>query len=289
MPRNPRYPTNVGTPRSIQPQLLVVCPSHLLQARISPVCWVERCKRRALWPWNAYRTSLFVFGLFWLSILGGCHDPNTVAGNVQLLQHRYPMERQKAAERLGRMGQKAWPAVPTLCQRLALERNAEIRLEIAKSLGELKHSKAIPTLIQAFQDTHQEVRIAAAYALGKIGKKAVPFLHRMLKKPIAFEKGYYAVSALGRMGIHALPTLRMMLRSPSDKLRQKATEALKAIGPPAVPHLLYALQDQRESIQAYAAWAMMKIGIPGFQQFPTPKQRMIDALLRKLSSTSDKT
>ena len=57
---------------------------------------------------------------------------------------------------------------------------------------------AVPALIQALKDQHEEVRNNAAWTLGRIGKDAVPALIQALKDQ-NIEVRQYAAGALGRI------------------------------------------------------------------------------------------
>ena len=112
----------------------------------------------------------------------------------------------------------------------------------------------IEKLIKQLRDQNEEVRWDAGYALGQIGKDAVPALVQALQDQNSQVRGSAAV-ALGEIGegaVDAGPTLIQALKDPDAKVRANAAMALGEIGTPEaikavegeVSALMQALQDQ---------------------------------------------
>ena len=92
----------------------------------------------------------------------------------------------------------------------------------------------VEKLIKQLRDQNEEVRWDAGYALGQIGKDAVPALVQALQDQNSQVRGSAAV-ALGEIGEGAVD---------------------------AVPALIQALQDQDAKVRANAAMALGEIGTP---------------------------
>ena len=59
-------------------------------------------------------------------------------------------------------------AIATLCQALLNDEDAGVRCRVAKALGEIGSETAIPTLLQAMNDTNPEVRQQVVQAISRI-------------------------------------------------------------------------------------------------------------------------
>jgi len=91
-----------------------------------------------------------------------------VKGLIKALRHEYEFVRWKAAEALGRIGDKR--AVEPLIHALKDE-DWYVRWKAAEALGRIGDKRAVEPLIQALKDEDSDVRREAAEALGKIGDK----------------------------------------------------------------------------------------------------------------------
>ena len=141
--------------------------------------------------------------------------------------------------------------------------NPDVRRGSAKVLGFWRRSGplpdygqgALPALIEALNDQETYVRCEAAWALGGFGpeaKEAVPILHGMVAE--GMKKGKYqlwvlALESLLEMGEDpsevSLPLVRL-LADQNPLGRVEAADALRRIGPPAIPALLRVLRDKHE-------------------------------------------
>ena len=94
--------------------------------------------------------------------------------------------RKAAAVALGRIGEKAKDAVPSLMQVLINDKAADVRVEVAKALGLISSDleKTVPALIQALQDKQSDIREQAAWALGEV-RPVSPLVRAPLRRLLA--------------------------------------------------------------------------------------------------------
>jgi len=102
-------------------------------------------------------------------------DAASLAELIDALQSPRMRVREQAARSLGKMGQRARPALNSLT--VALEDPSHIvRMAAARALGYVGGAGAVPALVRALEDNAPMVRYSAAYALAKIGPEAAPAL-----------------------------------------------------------------------------------------------------------------
>jgi HEAT repeat protein len=110
--------------------------------------------------------------------------PSTIPELIDVLTGDYGDEaRIGAAYALGRMGEKATPAIPALTMNLFHEGPYEVRQRAAWALGEIGSNaqSSVPMLITVMFTDFVHVRREAAEALGKIGDvSAIPALVQAL-------------------------------------------------------------------------------------------------------------
>ncbi|MGH7254603.1 MAG: HEAT repeat domain-containing protein [Nitrospirales bacterium] len=134
----------------------------------------------------------------------------------------------------------------------------DIRRTAAQSLGKISDPSAAPALVEHLSDPDPLVRRDSAWALGALGEAALdvaalPLLAR-LDDPVE-EVKTAAAQALGRMG----PTQTMVellieaLHHPEATTRREAAQALAWLEPPSAFHaLLEALQDRDAGVRQRA-------------------------------------
>jgi bilin biosynthesis protein len=199
------------------------------------------------------------------------------------------------AEALGDIGESATPFLVTA---LTTHENVVVRRAAAKTLTIIADPEAVPPLLKAFlQDEDTVVRGSAAGALARTGEAAAPALLDILGSSQYPEdtKGH-AAWALAFMGSEAADYLYKALNSDSldvrcavigaiahvaqEQVDEKScnilvtaltdpeplirVEAASAIGqinyPPAVPHLILALQDTDLDVRKAAVSSLGKLG-----------------------------
>ena len=153
--------------------------------------------------------------------------------------------------------------ISRLLANLDAKRDLRNRLAAANELAKMRSRsvEAIPALSDMLDDDHQAARIAAAYALGAIGKKAVGPLAAHLRQSgineaedpastawnegkIAMEPTAHGLAAIGKP---AIPALRDLLANGSEWTRINAAFSLgemDSVAAVAVPGLVACLGDR---------------------------------------------
>ena len=98
---------------------------------------------------------------------------------MDMLASKDGMTRQRARKSLVVIGK---PAVSSLTQTLQNSKVDHVRWEAAKALGAIGDARAIPSLVNALEDSDTDVRWLAAEALRNFKKAAWPALLRALIK-----------------------------------------------------------------------------------------------------------
>ena len=83
---------------------------------------------------------------------------------------------------LAEIGPDAADAVPALIQRLQVEKRPEVRQQIVMAFAAIGSPLAVPTLIDELNDPQAITRLAAAFALGRIGPPATKEAEAALSK-----------------------------------------------------------------------------------------------------------
>jgi HEAT repeat protein len=133
--------------------------------------------------------------------IGGLHDPRSLVPLLVALDDADVRVREGAAAGLGRSGDAR--AVRPLIAALA-DADERVRCRIVTALGELGGSRALPFLIASLTcDESEDVRWAAADALGEIGPDAVAPLLEALEGEGDEARGWIAL-ALDALGTPAI-------------------------------------------------------------------------------------
>ncbi len=143
----------------------------------------------------------------------------------EMLQHGDPQARADAVEFLGE--NRYAPAVPHLTQ-LVAEADPGTRFLAAKALGKIgdEAESAVPTLLEALRANDMFLRMAITGALINIGYPAVPGLVKALfDKKKAVRRA--SAKALGKIGSErAINPLRVAVRDKDPTVRKMCQEAL---------------------------------------------------------------
>ncbi len=177
------------------------------------------------------------------------YQNDAVIALVLALQKATPAIQANAAESLGQFGPAGLVSAPALVE--ALNNGDEnLRIAAAKALGSL--GVVSPEVLSALRTASQDdqgapaLRKEAIKALGGMG--VVALLDLIQATGVSEEDtDLAAIEAIGKLGpaAHpALPTLSAILKDGRPSARQEAAKSLGKIGPAALPELLDALQNE---------------------------------------------
>jgi HEAT repeat protein len=176
---------------------------------------------------------------------------------LRALASRRAWRRATAAFSLGSMG--AGRAAPALIDALQ-DRNRNVRVSAARSLGNLAAVGAVEPLVLAFA-RRSIPQLVAGQALLSIGKASLPALRRLASDPDP-EARAFALELIGLAGdaedaSHVLPHLR----DGSAEVRAKAARALGRLGAEnATAELAAALYDRIGFVRAVVARSLGAVG-----------------------------
>jgi hypothetical protein len=136
-----------------------------------------------------------------------------------------------------------------------------VRADGVRALGFVEHLTALPAIMHALDDEHEEVRAAAVEAAGRIGDaRAIPALLEHLADGSRYQRAR-VVDALRSLGPPVTPALVELARARPDRA-QLAMEVLGLIGTvAAIDPLLRWCEDPRSDVRAAALGAIGSIGL----------------------------
>ncbi|HHT9133651.1 MAG TPA: HEAT repeat domain-containing protein [Candidatus Avalokitesvara rifleensis] len=194
-----------------------------------------------------------------LALLKKAVDNKDQKALVEALRSQYPEVRVAAAKALAQTDNPE--TVSALATALRNDREKDVRVAAAQSLGELGDESAAESLLRALNDENVSVRESAARALANFkGEDVVKSLTGLLNEnttPVAIA----AAESLGQVGsAKAVEPLLELLNNKNAKVREVVAIALGKIKDPrAVPPLINSLKDPEERVR-YAADSLGSIG-----------------------------
>jgi HEAT repeat protein len=143
-----------------------------------------------------------------------------------------------------------------------------MRLAAAVALGGIGRpaSAALPRLVQAISDTDAKVRTESAWAIGQIGADAaaaIPTLVKLTETETDEAVADECVHALGKIGSKAVPILTEHIAAGDPDVRIRFVTALGEVGPAAAAataRLAKAAVDPDEEIRTAAVEALGSVG-----------------------------
>ncbi len=186
--------------------------------------------------------------------------PAVVALLLQGLQDEASSVRYVCRQALGRSGAVA---LDGLIAALASP-VVDVRSYAADALGDmggypdfdaLPMDKAVPALRKALRDKNYAVRVSAAMALKKFGRRSAPALPELIKllkddEWAVVDAAVQAVAAADPSGVKSVPALVMVLKNQKHDLREFVCNELAAMGQNAkagIPALITLLDADAES------------------------------------------
>ena len=185
--------------------------------------------------------------------IGKMIDVRDVPALVRCLAHTDPETRQRAADALTAIGE---PAVLALLYTLRSPR-AGLRLGAIEVLAGIRDPASVGPLISRLQnEKHQEIRCAAALALGEIGSPdAIPCLVRLLQNDAKYLR-YTAALSLDRLGWEPVEE--------RDRIRYLIArcdwDAVRGAGPAAIRPLCAVSRDPDPAIRSWVVSLLGEIG-----------------------------
>jgi HEAT repeat protein len=167
--------------------------------------------------------------------------PKVVPLAIKALKDTSATRRERALQVLARLGADAAPALPELVEviKAGTPQHKAEALYVVAAIGPKADATAVAAATAALADADPQVKMAAGYALGKIG-------------PAAKE---------------ALPALTQLAASDDELLKLSSVWAMLQIGvmnddltKMAVPMLTKALTSEREFVRVEAAMSLGKLG-----------------------------
>lgn len=189
--------------------------------------------------------------LLLIEALGELKDERAVGRLLSLLRHRNPLVASKAAESLGKIGNRG--VVPVLVEVAKGGTVEAVRYSAVFALGDIGDKRAVRVLLPLLKAVSGRLRYAAAYALGSIGDEEA--LDGLME---ALTDGEWGVRWAAARGIGRISEGRMNRR--------------------AVSHLIDALLDENEPVRKEALSALKRIT---GQDFGTDHKRWSEWLRRQ--------
>jgi HEAT repeat protein len=175
--------------------------------------------------------------------------------------------RRAAAKALAEGGAESKSAVPALIFALRRDKDLFVRRFSAQALGDIgpDAKSAIPALTAALNDSKQEVQIAAAGALGKLGPSGIEALIGILKDdskdPTTRRQAVDSLSHAGDGAHAAVPVLTALVKGTAGKNKKKmAPEDLRVDAANVLGSL--AKPSDKEAISALEALGDKKSKAP---------------------------
>ena len=192
-----------------------------------------------------------------------------------LANDKDPNVRQSSASSIGQLGVAGAAALPVVTKALSDDDAPVVRARAAYVIVELGNANAteLPALELALKDDDEEVRSAAATAIGKFGPGAADAIHPLIEamsdskndKPSAAGESVADIAShsLASIGPPAVPALTAALQSSDVVVRRGAVRALERIRQlpnETIAALTRALQDKDDEVSVHAADALILVG-----------------------------
>jgi hypothetical protein len=191
--------------------------------------------------------------------LGNAGEATRALSLYLRMPQRWAPHRSEAVLLLGYCGTRG---EALLMATLRADEDAWVRAQAASSLGRIRSTRSLPSLIAALGDDAGEVRDSAAWALGHIGDwRATEPLIGLLRDPDG-DVRWMVVMALGELRDPRAvgPLIASLQNETHSGARDYAAEALGKIGSPlAVKALEAALKHKESSLRYHASEALKKI------------------------------
>jgi quinoprotein glucose dehydrogenase len=153
---------------------------------------------------------------------------------------------------LGQVGRKTPAAYKPIVELLA-DKDAEVRAQAAKVLGEGRVAASFEPLLPLLKDSEPRVQFFAAISLGKLGKAGVEPLLDVVRKNADRDPYLRHAGVMGLTGCNDVPALLKAAEDSSPAVRMATLLALRRLGNPEVARFL---SDSEPSLAVEAARAI---------------------------------
>jgi HEAT repeat protein len=172
----------------------------------------------------------------------------------------------RRASRLKKIDGMTFPgntgAIPPLLKALT-DADDEIRSAAADALGKIGDPKVVPQVLPLLHDRYPKARWAAAHALGWLGDKSiVPHLVEALFDPVDDVSLVAMMSLQWLGGGDAVPALLKLVAVENRSIRQAARGTILSLGDAAIPPLIAILHSGDRGTRRSAADMLAQFGEP---------------------------
>jgi HEAT repeat protein len=194
------------------------------------------------------------------AFLGKIGTEDAFLGLLKALENTEPAARKHAIKEIGKFNSEL--AIPNLINVLNHDKDFSVRTKAASVLGELGKEEVVPALIEALNQRHHSVYLAAAVALMKFEPEIS--LSRLqtalLDKEVEVRES--VIAAL--KGIEAEQRSPLLVKALEDKephIRCRAIHELGEIGSKGIEYLQPILKDSSKSVRQVAALTLAEKGM----------------------------
>ncbi len=139
---------------------------------------------------------------------------------------------------LGQIG-RTLPAAVKLLPELLSDKDAEVRVQAAKVIGDTKVAEALDKLLSLLKDPQARVRFFAAQALGKLGKaEAAPALIALLRENADQDRYLRHAGVVALASLHPQELLQTAAKDDSPAVRMAVLLVLRRLNSPDVAQFL---------------------------------------------------
>jgi len=155
--------------------------------------------------------------------------PADVSAQVAKFKDTDPKIRQQALSALGRMGEKAKPAMPQIVA-MTGDKVTWVQTKALMVIAEIGPDESVITPVLPFLEKFADVRDLAVEVFVKLKEKGVPALTEALKDDKKAEGACQALAKLGPIGKPATAALTDLSQKGKTKpIKDAATTALRAV------------------------------------------------------------
>jgi HEAT repeat protein len=170
-----------------------------------------------------------VFGCVFPARLRAADLPADVAAEVAKFKDADPKVRQKGLTALGKMGEKAKPAIPNIIEMLN-DKTTWVTTRAMMVLAEIGPDESCAKPVAPFLAREPDIRSPAVDVFVAMKDKGVPTLIAALKDDKSIEGASAALEQLGKDGKAAAAALADVAKTAKSRpAREAAAKALKAV------------------------------------------------------------